>query len=283
MKPSPRSIEKFIENYKKIDDDTEYKVEPETEERTKRTVTAKDISSAVKGAKVRETKDGIISIQFKNGFVLNVDPNSDEIVINPEIVKRDYGRDPNSGDKIIGSATMVGNEGFIRLISGMSDLKTFNHELYHIAEKMVLTKEQIAIVKRAYGGSEERANAFADVAFKRKQAKNKLVTSLFQKIADFFADIRASIFGERAEDIFRSVSEGKVWEQKLKDATRDESYKIANKAKSTTDKLSLDDPALTEREKELLVKIDEYYNWEPSKTKDGKIQGAPEWVLCPLF
>lgn len=278
MKPSPRSIEKFIENYKKIDDDTEYKVEPETEERTKRTVTAKDISSAVKGAKVRETKDGIISIQFKNGFVLNVDPNSDEIVINPEIVKRDYGRDPNSGDKIIGSATMVGNEGFIRLISGMSDLKTFNHELYHIAEKMVLTKEQIAIVKRAYGGSEERANAFADVAFKRKQAKNKLVTSLFQKIADFFADIRASIFGERAEDIFRSVSEGKVWGQKLKDATRDESYKIANKAKSTTDKLSLDDPALTEREKELLVKIDEYYDWEPSRTKDGKILGAPEWV-----
>ena len=100
MKPSPRSIEKFTENYKKIDDDTEYKVEPETEERTKRTVTTKDISSAVKGAKVRETKDGIISIQFKNGFVLNVDPNSDEIVINPEIVKRDYGRDPNSAIKL---------------------------------------------------------------------------------------------------------------------------------------------------------------------------------------
>jgi len=220
MKPSPRSIEKFTENYKKIDDNANYSLETKTDKGKKPTLTAKDISSSVKGAKVRETKDGIISIQFKNGFVLNVDPNSDEIVINPEIVKRDYGRDPNSGDKIIGSATMVGNEGFIRLISGMSDLKTFNHELYHIAEKMVLTKEQIAIVKRAYGGSEERANAFADVAFKRKQAKNKLVTSLFQKIADFFADIRASIFGERAEDIFRSVSEGKVWEQKLKDATR---------------------------------------------------------------
>ena len=132
----------------KIDDDTEYK-EPETEERTKRTVTAKDISSAVKGAKVRETKDGIISIQFKNGFVLNVDPNSDEIVINPEIVKRDYGRDPNSGDKIIGSATMVGNEALLGSYQDVR-LKTFNHELYHIAEKMVLTKEQIAIVKRAY-------------------------------------------------------------------------------------------------------------------------------------
>jgi len=220
MKPSPRSIEKFTENYKKIDDNANYSLETKTDKGKKPTLTAKDISSSVKGAKVEQLETGIIRMQFKNGFVLHVDPDSDAIVVDPDIVQRDYGRKLKPGEMAVGKAAVIGKEGFIRLVAGMTDVKAFSHELYHIAEKMVLTDEQIAIVRKAYGGVENRANAFADVAFKRQQAKSKLLTSIFQKIADFFADIRASIFGERAEDIFRSVSEGKAWEQKLKDATR---------------------------------------------------------------
>ena len=220
MKPSPSSVEQFTAKYSKVNDDTNYSLSAENNTQHKRAVTAKDISSSVKGARVETLETGIIRMQFKNGFVLHVDPNSDAIVVDPDIVQRDYGRKLKPGEMAVGKATVVGNEGFIRLVAGMTDMKAFNHELYHIAEKMVLTDEQIAIVKKAYGGTENRANAFADVAFKRQQDKNKLLTSIFQKIADFFADIRASIFGEKAEDIFRSVAEGKAWEQKLKDATK---------------------------------------------------------------
>lgn len=44
------------------------------------------------------------------------------------------------------------------------------------------------------------------------------------------------------------------------------------------DTLHLDDKTLTDNDRTMLKNIDAYRNWEPSKTKDGKILGAPEWV-----
>ncbi|NBK26365.1 MAG: hypothetical protein EOM68_30685, partial [Spirochaetia bacterium] len=195
-------------------------------------VTLRAIKRAVPGAKVSITKDGLVRIQFKNGFVVNVNLSAKSIKIDQDVMKRDYGREATAGDIAVGrNYVTVDGEAFIDIVSGMTDMRTFHHELYEVARRMALSGQQLDILDKAFKGNKEaEAEAYADFMVKRLANQSKLVNSLFQKISDFFSDIRAKLFGQNSEDIFRQIGDGKV--AMGSNTMNNEAYRIADKLKA---------------------------------------------------
>ena len=195
-------------------------------------VTLRAIKRAVPGAKVSITKDGLARIQFKNGFVVNVNLSAKSIKIDQDVMKRDYGREATAGDIAVGrNYVTVDGEAFIDIVSGMTDMRTFHHELYEVARRMALSGQQLDILDKAFKGNKEaEAEAYADFMVKRLANQSKLVNSLFQKISDFFSDIRAKLFGQNSEDIFRQIGDGKV--AMGSNTMNNEAYRIADKLKA---------------------------------------------------
>ena len=191
-------------------------------------VTAASLSGSVPGAQVSETKNGLIKVRFKNGFTMFVDPASEEIAIDPEIVKRDYGRDVSAEDIAVGRNYVTSGIGFIDLVGGMTDVESFDHEYYEVARKMVVQAEDLAILEQDFKQTEDESRAFSDFMKDRRGKLTKRTSRIFQKIKDFFAKIRAKLFGRRSEDIFRDIATGKVWGNKQGVTTREMTYKINN-------------------------------------------------------
>ena len=177
-------------------------------------VTAATISGSVPGAQVSETKNGLIKVRFKNGFTMFVDPASEELAIDPEIVKRDYGRDVSAEDIAVGRNYVTSGMGFVDLVAGMTDVESFDHEYYEVARKMAVPAEDLAILEQDFKQTEDESRAFSDFMKDRRGKLTKRSSQIFQKIKDFFAKIRAKLFGRRSEDIFRDIATGAVWNRK---------------------------------------------------------------------
>ena len=177
-------------------------------------VTAADLSASVKGAAVETIRDGVFSLNFTNGNKIIVDTTVDYIPMDSDKVLKDYGHRPTENDMAVGVTQVISGQRFIRLVSGMSGIKTFNHEIFENAF-MNMTRTERSILLKDYGSKEVAADRYADFLMKRMGALTKRSTTIFQKTKDFFSNIRAKLFGKKSEDIFRDIENGNILNREI--------------------------------------------------------------------
>jgi hypothetical protein len=110
------------------------------------------------------------------------------------------------------NVTITG-EGII-YIAGIGDLQAdFDHEVYHAAKSIVLTKAENEQLKKDYPkGDEQEAEAY------EKWRKTNASHKIFDKIRSFFRRIQEA-FGlgkGKSYQIFRTINDGKVWARSFK-------------------------------------------------------------------
>lgn len=184
-----------------------------------------DVKARVKGAEVIDLGNGKISLAFANGTKWLVDTQADSIPIDQEVVKRDYERDVQPEDVVSGRTRIFDGQSFIDLVSGMSDVATFSHECFEATWEMLNADEQTTLLN-AYKTREMAADRYAAFLEGRVSSSSSVVGAVFQRVKDFFMDIRASFFGRDSEDIFRQIAEGKVHKRPVRDHENSERYKV---------------------------------------------------------
>ena len=184
------------------------------------------IRARVKGAEVTELGGGRVRVAFPNGHTWLVDTRGGEIKPNAKSVRRDYGRDVEPEDVVLGRTRIIGGQTFIDIVGGMTDASTFSHEALEAAWDL-LTKEEQGKLRATYKSRENAAERYAEFLEDRLGKTTKATQRIFQRIKDFFAGLRAAFFGKNSEDIFREVATGKMWGRSFKDAKRAASYKRA--------------------------------------------------------
>ena len=100
------------------------------------------IRARVKGAEVTELGGGRVRVAFPNGHTWLVDTRGGEIKPNAKSVRRDYGRDVEPEDVVLGRTRIIGGQTFIDIVGGMTDASTFSHEAFEAAWDL-LTKEEL--------------------------------------------------------------------------------------------------------------------------------------------
>ena len=184
-----------------------------------------DVKARVKGAEVIDLGNGKISLAFANGTKWLVDTQADSIPIDQEVVKRDYERDVQPEDVVSGRTRIFDGQSFIDLVSGMSNVATFSHECFEATWEMLNADEQTTLLN-AYKTREMAADRYAAFLEGRVSSSSSAVGAVFQRVKDFFMDIRASLFGRDSEDIFRQIAEGKVHKRPVRDHENSERYKV---------------------------------------------------------
>lgn len=184
-----------------------------------------DVKARVKGAEVIDLGNGKISLAFANGTKWLVDTQADSIPIDQEVVKRDYERDVQPEDVVSGRTRIFDGQSFIDLVSGMSNVATFSHECFEATWEMLNADEQTTLLN-AYKTREMAADRYAAFLEGRVSSSSSVVGAVFQRVKDFFMDIRASLFGRDSEDIFRQIAEGKVHKRPVRDHENSERYKV---------------------------------------------------------
>lgn len=185
-----------------------------------------DVAARVKGAKVSDLGEGKMKLEFSNGTAWIVDTQAEAIFADPEIVKRDYGREVRPGEAISGRTRVIDGQRFIDLVAGMSDARTFSHEVFESAWDS-LTKEEQAAVLKTHGSRESAAEMYGEFLEGRVAKLSKRTQAIFQRLKDFFSAIRATLFGRNSEDVFREIASGKALNREIKDISRAERYRRA--------------------------------------------------------
>lgn len=161
-------------------------------------------------ADVSQLEDGTYRVT-RNGFEINVHPNLDYIEINPETVRRDYGRNAEAGERAVGRYVRIDRAGLIQLAKRGGDGAILDHEVFHAAMDMALTPSEKAGVLKRYGTEEAAAEAYSAL---KADAPAGLY---FAKIRAFFQRMVDMVTG-RAEGTLRKVARGDVWERGGKEA-----------------------------------------------------------------
>ena len=200
-------------------------------------VSIDDVKARVKGAEVIDLGNGKISLAFANGTKWLVDTQADSIPIDQEVVKRDYERDVQPEDVVSGRTRIFDGQSFIDLVSGMSDAATFSHECFEATWKMLNADEQTTLLN-TYKTREMAADRYAAFLEGRVSSSSSAVGAVFQRVKDFFLDLRASLFGRNSEDIFRQIAQGKVHERPIRDQEHSERYKVDAESVEKGDELT---------------------------------------------
>lgn len=200
-------------------------------------VSIDDVKARVKGAEIIDHGQGKWTLKFVNGLQWIVDTMADRIPIDPDVVARDYGREVRPEDVVSGRTRIFDGQSFIDLVSGMSDAATFSHECFETTWEMLNADEQTTLLN-AYKTREMAADRYAAFLEGRVSSSSSAVGAVFQRVKDFFMDIRASLFGRNSEDIFRQIAQGKVYERPVLDQEISERYKINTEIVEKGDELA---------------------------------------------
>lgn len=168
-----------------------------------------DVAARVKGAEVSDLGRGKMKLEFSNGTAWIVDTQAEAIAVDPEVVKRDYGRDAEPDDVVSGRTRVIDGQRFIDLVAGMSDASTFSHEVFESAWDSLSKEEQAAVLK-THGSRERAAEMYGEFLEGRVGKLTKRTQAIFQRLKDFFSAIRATLFGRNSEDVFRDIASGKA-------------------------------------------------------------------------
>ena len=216
----------------KTDNNSAYRIVDAQKAEAVKNITAAGLRASVRGAQVFDRGNGKFILEFKNGNKWVIDTQAESIPINPAIVKRDYGRDVNANDLAVGRTRVINGKTFIDLVAGLSGPKTYGHELFEAAWRQMTKAEREACIKD-YGSKENSAERFGDLLNDRLGKLTKRTTAIFQRIRDFFANIRAKLFGPKSEDVFRAIESGAIMNRDTEQTGNEESYRLADKAPQT--------------------------------------------------
>ncbi|MCD8232769.1 MAG: hypothetical protein LUC51_00040 [Cloacibacillus porcorum] len=187
-----------------------------------------EVAARVKGAKVSELGEGKMRLDFDNGVSWIVDTQADAIAADPEVVKRDYGREVRPGEAVSGRTRVIDGQRFIDLVAGMSDARTFSHEVFESAWDSLSKEEQAAVLK-THGNRERAAEMYGEFLEGRVGKLTKRTQAIFQRLKDFFSAIRATLFGRNSEDVFREIASGKALNRKAGTVENQEHYRLARR------------------------------------------------------
>ncbi|MDO4562068.1 MAG: hypothetical protein Q4C86_14130, partial [bacterium] len=193
-----------------------------------------DVAARVKGATVSGIDDGKMKLEFSNGTAWIVDAQAEAIAADPEIAARDYGRELRPGESVVGRTRVIDGQRFIDLVAGMSDAKTFSHEVFESAWDSLTTEEQ-GVVLKTHGSRENAAERYGEFLEGRIGKLTKRTQAIFQRVKDFFSAIRASLFGKNSEDIFREVATGKMWRREAGAREDSEHYRLGVRRNADAD------------------------------------------------
>ncbi len=185
-----------------------------------------EVAARVKGAKVTELGEGKMRLDFENGVSWIVDTQAEAIAADPEVVKRDYGREVRPGEVVSGRTRVIDGQRFIDLVAGMSDARTFGHEVFESAWDSLLKEEQAAVLK-THGSRERAAEMYGEFLEGRVGKLTKRTQAIFQRLKDFFSAIRATLFGRNSEDVFREIASGKALNRKAGTVENQEHYRLS--------------------------------------------------------
>jgi len=212
-----------------------------TEASTPEPLTIERIQSAFPGQKVGKgvTPEGqeYHSVVTKSGAVFMVMQVDGEIRYNKGVVEAAYGRPLSAGETPVASWTpldtgSIDRGGVIKLTdAGVGEL---DHEVFHAAVALALTKGEVKAVLKKYGNEEAAARAYQD--FRDAPAGAKPDT-FFQKIKDFFAKIR-ELIAPTAQGTFEKIASGEAWGNKITAAqAADPKYSLKDQAQEKLDKV----------------------------------------------
>lgn len=207
-------------------------------------VSIDDVKAHVKGAEIIDRGQGKLTLKFANGTQWVVDTMADRIPVDPDVVARDYGREVSPEDVVSGRTRIFDGQSFIDLVAGMSDAATFSHECFEATWEMLNADEQTTLLN-AYKTREMAADRYAAFLEGRVSSSSSAVGAVFQRVKDFFMDIRASLFGRNSEDIFRQIAQGKVYKRPVRDQENSERYavnaEIVGKGDELTKRMEVDE------------------------------------------
>lgn len=202
----------------KSNDETQYSVRDagETITRTKEAVKAEMKEAFKTASNVLEDGDRL-TFTMPNGQKITVDVRNGIAVTDEELAQAKKDHDIDGNVVVEGYAQLHGKDAYMALSQGSRENTGF-HEAYHLAECAVLTDREKAAIKKAIPDAEKRADKYAEWVEARKHGRGTAWGKLFQKIKDFSAKMRKIFTGvETANDIFRQIESGKVWERDARD------------------------------------------------------------------
>lgn len=180
-------------------------------------VTADMIAPHVpKGFTVRKLAGGQVSLEGQNGFKIVLSNLDSPMEVDPDVVRRDYGREATPDDFVSGRTRVLDKRAFIDLVNGMSTPDDFNHEVYEVARSLLMSDAEREVMAKDFPSKEAEAEGYASFMRGRMEGMKGRVGKVFMRMRDFFSRLRASIFGPRSEDIFRDIANGRLWAKELR-------------------------------------------------------------------
>lgn len=192
-------------------------------------VTPKNVRELFGGkANVSRMRDGSIIVSLPNNRKVNISTTGN-IRLDEKAVREAYGAkaamDVRNGKRhAVGSFDLVDGVPVIELLNGEATNFTANHEVFHLAAAMALSKPQWDTLVKHYGVSGETrarqdevlADKYAEFREGRMKG-SRLIRSIWEKLVDFCKNIRAFATGQSrtqsAKDVFRDIESGRVWNQ----------------------------------------------------------------------
>jgi hypothetical protein len=167
-------------------------------------LTAERVKKSFPGQDVRETPEGH-EVTAENGTKIRITMTG-EIEFDRAAVEAAHGRPLEEGEKPVASFVKMGKEGVISLTEkGVGEL---DHETFHAAVALALSKKQIEQVFKKYGSEENAAKAYQD--FRDGAAP---ATGWWNRIKELALKLRDLVM-PNADTVFRKLTSGEVWKQK---------------------------------------------------------------------
>lgn len=167
-------------------------------------------------AKNVEVTESSMSFDLPNGKHLTVNFTDNTIGVDFNSVQKDYGGKLSGNERAVGKLETVG-EDVIMTLSTDTVEQVPAHEAMHLAMNFLTERERKALEAKFGGDEEAMCEAYRKWKIARANRRGTMLGKIWQKIADVgrkLIGLFETHFHETADNVFRKVSEGQMWERK---------------------------------------------------------------------
>jgi len=167
-------------------------------------------------AKNVEVTESSMSFDLPNGKHLTVNFTDNTIGVDFNSAQKDYGGKLSGNERAVGKLETVG-EDVIMTLSTDTVEQVPAHEAMHLAMNFLTERERKALEAKFGGDEEAMCEAYRNWKIARSNRRGTMLGKIWQKIADVgrkLIGLFETHFHETADNVFRKVSEGQMWERK---------------------------------------------------------------------
>lgn len=167
-------------------------------------------------AKNVEVAESSMSFDLPNGKHLTVNFTDNTIGVDFNSAQKDYGGKLSGNERAVGKLEKVG-EDVIMTLSTDTVEQVPAHEAMHLAMNFLTERERKALEAKFGGDEEAMCEAYRNWKIARANRRGTMLGKIWQKIADVgrkLIGLFETHFHETADNVFRKVSEGQMWERK---------------------------------------------------------------------